>query len=401
MFPLLTPKTNIDFLRCKMMQNYQDIFYNLTPPELVLLAVFGVLFLIRLLYLFLFIGRVLFRKKRKNTTPEKNPLSLMMTVRNEEENLKNNLPKILSLPDDFELVVVDDFSQDNSYLIIGLLKDRYKRLTISALNQETKYSTKLAQNIALKAANYAWVIPIPVSILQYAQQWLETISGAIKNEKNVIISYSGVTAAKGFFNRLYRIENYYSYIRSTGFILNGIPFVYSDENVAFKKEKYFEIGGYGKKATEPYANLELIINSFIRKKTTTVFFNTDSSIKKSEQIKRSEYFELLKKSIRIEKHLSNYKRLALVFEEIVELLYIPTAIIVIVLFPELCIVFAGMLGFNFIAYLLIIKITQNRLNERKIFISSLVYGFIMPYFKLFYKLHFNRRSKKNRWRNKV
>jgi hypothetical protein len=60
-----------------------------------------------------------------------------------------------------------------------------------------------------------------------------------------------------------------------------------------------------------------------------------------------------------------------------------------------------LVGIKFIAHLFIIKITQNRLNERKIFISSLVYDLLIPYFKYFYRWYFNYRSRKNKWRSKV
>ena len=384
-----------------MIQNFQNFYTDLTLTKLVLLSAFGVLFLVRLLYLYIFTGRVLFRKKAKNIETDGNPISLILTVRNEEDNLKNNLPKILSLDNvDFEMVVVDDFSQDNSYLVLGLLRDRYKRLTISTLNQETKYSVKLAQNIAIKASKNQWVLNVPVSLAEVDDEWLNSFSQVIVDDKNVVIGYSTVAKNKGFFNLLIRIENYFSYIKSAGYILNRIPFVYSEENIAFKKEKYFEIGGYGQKVTEHYANLELVINSFIKKKNTTVLFNKESLIRKTEIVKRADYFEILKKNIRIESNLSPTKRVILFLDELAKLLFLPTAALVIVLLPELWIVFASLLGFIFASYLFIIKITQNRLNERKIFIPSLVYSFLMPYYKILYRWYFKRRSK-NRWKNRA
>ncbi len=385
-----------------MIQNYLNIFNGLSLNEKVLLYVFAFLFVLRFVYLFLFTGRVLFRRKSKVEQKKTNPLSLILTVRNEEEQLKQNIPKILSLEDvDFEMVIVDDFSQDNSYLVLGLLKDRYKRLTISMLNQETRFSTKLAINLAIKATKNNWVLGFPVSLSDVKADWLDEISGEMAENKNVIVAYSNVTTSKGFYNTLFRIEKYFQYTKSTAYILNGIPFVYTDENVAFRKEKYFELKGYRQKINEPYANLELLINTFIRKNTTSVLFNKESSIQKSEQIKKETYSDLVKKSIRIEKHLPFSKRLILGINELSSLVFIPLALFVIVLFPDLLIVVSGLLFIKIIAHLFIIKTLQNRLNERKIFIPSLVYEIIAPYLKLFFRWHFNRRSKKNRWKNKV
>jgi len=353
-----------------MIETIQNIFNGLTYFDWILLAIFIVIFFIRFVYLFLFTGRILFRKKIKIDDCVALPFSLILTVRNQEGNLKNNLPKILSNElVDFEVVVVDDYSQDDSFLVLGLLKERYKRLKISMLNQETRFSTKLAQNIALKAAQFDWVLTTPITMIDINSRWLSTISKEFVDEKNVVLAYSNVENSKGFFNHLFRIENYCQYQKSVGFILNRIPFVYSDENVAFQKHIYFEMGGYGKKITEPFANLELLINSFIRKKSTTILFNKESSIRKKETINRGDYFELLKKNIRIEKHLSFSKRIVLAFEEFTRLGFLPIAIVVIILLPGFLPVVAGLLGAKFLAYIVIIKISQNRLNERKIFVT--------------------------------
>lgn len=385
-----------------MIKNFQNIFNELTLIDVVLLEVFGLLFLFRLLYLYLFTGRVLFQKKVDSSVAETKPLSLIVAVRNEEENLKNNFPRVLSIKDiDFEIVAVDDYSQDYSYLVLGLLKERYNRLKISILNQETRHSIKLAQNIALKAVGNDWVLPFPVSMTDVPDNWLTIFSKSINDNKTVVVAYSNVVPSKGLFNQLYRIENYLQYSKSVGYIFNRVPFVYSEENVAFQKKKYFEIGGFNQKIMEQFANLELVINVFIRKNTTTVLFEKESVVRKSVLVKREDYIELLKKSIRIEKHLTFTKRVVLTFDELTKLLFIPVAIIAIVTHLVFWPIFVGLLGFQFISYLLIIKITQNHLNERKIFIPCLLYDLIMPYFKLFYKWYFNRRITKSRWRSKI
>ena len=384
-----------------MSQTLQKIFEGLTTFDLLLLASFTVLYLFRFMYLVLFTGRILFQKKKISNEVESKPFSLIMTIRNQENNLKNNLPKILSVEKpDFEVVVVDDYSQDNSFLVLGLLKEKYKRLKISILNQETRFSMKLAQNIALKAARFDWVITTPITMSNVNPEWLPTMSKLLVDEKKFVLAYSSYEYSKGFFNHLSRIENYFQYQKSVGFILNRMAFVYNEENVAFQKNIYFEKGGYGYKKTEPFANLELFVNLYIRKKTTLILFNKAASIQKRERMNGADFMDLLKKSIRIEKHLSFSKKALLAFEEITKLLFLPGAVVVIVLYPELWALFVGLLGTKILAHLVIIKILQNRLNERKIFISSLVYDFVMPYFKLFHRWYFDRQSKKNRWRSK-
>ena len=379
------------------------ILHKLTELQGVNLALaltFAVLFIVRLVYLFLFTGRILFRKKIEQTSAS--PISLFYTVRNEGVRLKNNLAPVLSINNcDFEVIVVNNFSQDNSFEVLGMLRGRSDRLKISTLYQETRFSTKMAQNLALKAAENDWVLAVPISYENATPEWISGISNKLDNNKTVTINYCSANNSNGFVNRMYRIENFLSFTKSVSYILNNLPFVYNEENVAFQKKKYFEIGGHGLKINEQYANLELLINHFIRKKDTTIVFKSETAIKKTEDLVWNDYLEILKKSLRIEKHLTSSKKAVLAFDEFTKMLLPPVTVITFILLFELWPLLAGLLFIMFAARLFIIKIAQNRLNERKIFIPSLVYDLIVPYFKLFYRWYFNNRRQKQKWKVKV
>ncbi len=383
-----------------MVQTLYNSLTDLHGFNLVLAVSFAVLFIVRLAYLFLVTGRILFQKKEK--PPTATPLSLIYTVRNEEARLRNNLAPVLSITEaDFEVIVVDDFSQDDSFQVLGMLKGRSDRLKVSTLHQETRFSTKMAQNLALKASKYDWVMAVPISYENATPEWISGISNALNENDTVVLGYCSAQNSGGFVNRMYRIENFMSFTKSVGYILNNVPFVYSEENVAFQKKNYFEIGGHAHSISEQYANLELLINFFIRKKTTSILFRSDTAIKKTEDFIWNDYLDILKKSLRIEKHLSASKRAVLAFDEFTKLVYLPIAILTIVLLVELWPIFAGLLFVMFTARLFIIKIALNRLNESKIFIPSLLYDLVVPYFKLFYRWYFNNRSQKQKWKVKV
>ncbi|MBK6282094.1 MAG: hypothetical protein IPF54_04970 [Draconibacterium sp.] len=76
-------------------------------------------------------------------------------------------------------------------------------------------------------------------------------------------------------------------------------------------------------------------------------------------------------------------------------------ILTIVLLFDIWPILAGLLFIMFTARLFIIKIALNRLNESKIFIPSLVYDLVVPYFKLFYRWYFNNSRQKQKWKVKV
>ncbi len=383
-----------------MIQEFQNVFVNLSSAQWTVLVAFLVIFSIRFVYLFMFTARVAFKKKKARNGNGIEPIALILTVRNAEENIQKNLPSILQIEDlDFEVVAIDDFSQDNTLSVLGLLKQRFPRLKISTLSQETRFSVKMAQNIAFKLAAHNWVLCVPIALSEVNEAWLHCFADCTGiSQTNVVLGYSTVSPQNGFFNLLYRIEIFFQQIQSVGYILNGIPFVCNEENVAFKKEKYYELGGYAKNLKEPYANLELIINTFIKRKNTLINFNADSVIRKNTKIDGSVYLDLLKKSARIENYLSFGKKQALLFDELTKLLFLPLLLACLVFCFALWPLISILVGIFILAQVLIIKIVLNRLNERKIFIPSLVYGLIMPYYKLFFRWHFSKTSRKHQWR---
>ncbi len=392
-------KFYVSFYIFWMQQFFHISFSGINAFDVLLLTIFGVLLFSRILYLWLVVGRIAFRNNNHSDVKNGEPISLLLTFRNEEKNLQQYLPEILKIKNvDFEVVAVDDFSQDNSLSVLGVMKEENGKLRVSSLNQETRFSEKLAQNIALKAARNNWVMTIPVSLVVGETNWLKNVSGRLIQGNDVVLNYSNVLHTGRFYNRLFRIELFLQQLKSAGFTICGLPFTYTEENVAFRKEKYFEGGSYSHKLKEPFANLELLINAFIRKNKTEVCFQQETAIQKNEQIERSDYFGLLKKSFRIEKYLPASKRWILLFDEWTRLLFIPFLILVIVFVSELWLFMFMVIVVKIVLHLFIIKRIVNHLNERKIFLSSLMYDLIVPYYKVFYRWHFNRRSRKQRWR---
>ena len=383
-----------------MIDSYFDYLNGLTTFNLVILLVFSGLYLIRFISRWLSMGRLILLKSTNNNQSSKVPVSLISSVRNEEENVKTNFSKLLSIQNaNFELVVVDDYSQDNTYVELGRLKERFKNLVVSSLSQETRNSYKLGLNIALKAAKNDWVLLIPAGINTFSSEWLKTITNILHDDKTVILNYSNVEKQKGFFNHLYRIEKFLLQMKSFSYALNLLPFVYFEENIVFKREKYFEGGGFTGNINEPYANLELVINKFINRNSFLINLNKESAFFETSVITKKEYFDLIKKSFRIKTHLTAFKRFILSLGDIIRLVYLPFLILVFLIHPGLWLVLSVLIFIRILNDVFIMKIMLNRLNERKIFISSLIYELVVPYVKFVYWLYFRRQSRNLKWRS--
>lgn len=380
--------------------NLSDLVENVKTGEILFLGIFLLVFLIKLIYDFTFTGRIIYYKYKKiPATSSFENLSLIFTVRNEGSRMKENLPGIISAISGMdEVVAVDDFSQDQTFTVLGILREQFPNLKISTLNQESRHSVKVSQNIALKAASYEWVIVLSPLVNELPEKWLNLFRDCLTGSKNMIIGYTNVNPGKGFYNHLYRIERFFQQVKSFSYILNGIGFIVSEENIAFRKSIYFNAGGFGKKINEAYANLELILNDLIRKKNTVLLSDPDAAIRITEKIRHGDYRELLVKYRRIKSYLSFWKRAALNADDFLRIFWPLVAIAAFVYFGPLRFYIAGLIFLKIVVRSMIIKTLQKKLNERKIFLSSLIYDGIMPFTSLFTRNRAFLREKKRRWR---
>jgi poly-beta-1,6-N-acetyl-D-glucosamine synthase len=120
----------------------------------VLLSVFGTSFLIQLFYWLYFYLAPIF-KKSSDKINGNDPVSVIICARNEADNLRKFLPSVLEQDyPSYEVIVVNDCSEDSSYDVLGELLIRYPHLKVSSINKDPKFThnKKFAQFIGIKAA---------------------------------------------------------------------------------------------------------------------------------------------------------------------------------------------------------------------------------------------------------
>ena len=108
--------------------------FTFNTAELILLSAAGILFIIQLIYYFGLYNRIHVRNKtvRKEETHfsrELPPLSVILCARNEADNLRKILPAILEQDyPQFEVIVINDASTDETEDVLGYMEEKYPHL---------------------------------------------------------------------------------------------------------------------------------------------------------------------------------------------------------------------------------------------------------------------------------
>lgn len=368
-------------------------FFHRTAIEWIVPGVFFGAVLLELFFLLVFYLRLMFLKKSSERVL-KNPISICLSVRNEEERIGRILGQLMEQQyEDFEVVVVDDFSEDCTLQKIAQLAKKYPRIKFTSISQETLFSEKISINLALKAVSFDRVVFVRPDSCQIDSQFLKKINDNTDGS-NLLISYTNFSRERKFYNKFCRMERFLSFLSSAAYSRFGLVVFYEEANVLFMKDIYFESMGFRGKMNNHFANLELVFNA-VCKKGIKISIDQETFIRENTQVQKRDFTELMKKKIRLKQDLGFGKRLILLLEDLSKILFMGSFIWLLAVKPNnwLFVVLPALL--IFILHFFIVKTMAARLKEEKIFISSFMYVFVRPVVNLFHATKIYIHDKRN------
>ena len=125
----------------------------------ILFIIFIISIIIQLFYVLYFFVRFAVYKPSETTFNQ--PISIIVCSKNEAENIAVFLPKILEQNySDFEVVLVDDQSKDNTKYVLKELIQKYSNLKIVKIEQHVKHRVgkKFALTLGIKAAKHEYLL---------------------------------------------------------------------------------------------------------------------------------------------------------------------------------------------------------------------------------------------------
>ena len=353
-------------------------------------------FIIALSIQFGFYFKLVFLKEPKENIQEK-PVSILLSVRNEEGRIEKLLLRLLEQQyQDYEVIVVDNFSEDNTLMIIGALSNKYPRLKFSALSQELRFSEKMTVNLALKAAHNDWTIFLSPEAEEISSDFLKKINNEITGEQIIALNYVNYTPQKDFYNTWCRVERFYSFLTSAAYSLSGIILFFQQNNVLFRKQIYFESAGFKGRMNEDFANMELLFNNG-KKNKVVVSVAPETNLRENVSLEKADFKELVQKRIQIKKNFSIIKRMILGLEDFAAILLLTGFVWLLITEIQYWFIFSIPVILSLGFHLFIVKSLQNRLNEKKIFLSSLIYLFVRPVISGYHRVALAIYMQRNKW----
>jgi len=350
-------------------------------------------------YFYYYLAIILYKHPEVN--PSKKPVSVIICARNESVNLTEFLPSVLKQDyPDYEVIVVNDCSEDNSYDILGDFLQQYPHLKISNVHKDSKFThnKKFAQFIGIKAAKNDLLLFTDADCHPESDKWLETIVSRFEDHIDFVIGYGGYFKRKGLLNRYIRYDSMTIAVQYFGMAIRGVPYMGVGRNLAYRRSLFFNKKGFGSHNHVLSGDDDLFVNSNADKNNTVVEFRKETHTRSVPAASVNEWVKQKKRHMITARYYKSGDKFRLFMEPFTRVLFYVSLIILlynIFLWQYVLIIF----GLRLIIQTIITTLAQKKLNEPGIKVFSLFFDIFSPVINgAIYFSNIFTRPGKNKWK---
>jgi biofilm PGA synthesis N-glycosyltransferase PgaC len=350
-----------------------------------------------LFYSFLFcfvvqLGFLLIQQRRlafyKLPDPEFNdvntPVSVIISARNEADNLIKYLPAILEQDyPQFEVVVVNDCSVDNSHHILKDLSANYPHLKMVTVIEHPRFKTgkKFALTMGIKAAAYEHLLFTDADCEPASANWIARMAANFNGGVEIVLGYSPYIKESGFINAFTRYETLKTGINYLSAALGHNAYMGIGRNLAYTKSLFFRCKGFASHLHILAGDDDLFVNRNATPTNTVIEIHPDSFTYTEAKKSISSYFRQKKRHMGVGKLYKNKHRRMLSLDAITGLLfYITLGLCLYYVKPPLLFVVAA-------AYLvrLLVQVIIYHKSSKKLTGSGLIW--FLPFYDLLHNIY--------------
>lgn len=245
---------------------------------IILFCFFCLSIVILLWYYLYYFYRIAFYEEQDSTSAL-HPITIIVCVRNEDHNLPEFLPLILTQEyKEFEVIVVDDCSWDNTPHLLRDFEEKYSHLKVITIKADANHShgKKFALMVGIKGAKYDHLLLTDGDCRPTSNKWLHTMVRKFTVEKEIVLGYSKYEKMNSFLNKLIRFDAFHIGMQYLSFALAGTPYMGIGRNLAYKKSLFFNNKGFSTHYHIESGDDDLFINEVANDKNTTIEISEES-----------------------------------------------------------------------------------------------------------------------------
>lgn len=222
------------------------------------------------------------KKVTRITTPPRDEyfVSVIIPFRNEEKNILKNLESIKAqiFPlENYEVIYVNDNSEDNSYNLLTKNKNRYN---IKAISVPSGFSPNAHKKRALRYGienSKGHIIVTTDADCTHHPMWLQTLVSMFNDKVGFVSAPVVFEAGEDTFSQLQQLEFAGLVLVGAGLIGAGSPTICNAANIAFSKKAFISVNGFKDNMDLSSGDDEFLMQKIASKKEKLVKFCFDEN----------------------------------------------------------------------------------------------------------------------------
>ena len=204
------------------------------------------------------------------------PISVVICARNEAANLRQHLPTILTQEyPDFEVVVVNDASTDDTEGVLTNFQKTYTNLRVISVAEKTLAGKKGALALGIEATKNDWLLLTDADCYPLSTKWISGMTSALISKKiQIVFGYAPYERCdNSFLNKLIRFETLWTATQYLSFALIKQPYMGVGRNLLYEKKLYVKANGFASHSDIPSGDDDLFVNQVVTQKNFSLFLH--------------------------------------------------------------------------------------------------------------------------------
>lgn len=368
------------------------------PVILALLTVFLIATLIQLIYIWVLNSRLAFSRKVAGKAVT-HAVSVVICAKDEYYNLKENLPIILHQDHpEFEVIVVDDASADETRFLLEDMEKEYANLSPVYINSDLNFfkGKKFPLSIGIRSAKHEYVLLIDADCRPASRNWLKMMQSHFSDEKKIVLGYGAYLTKPNLLHTFVRYDTVITAMHYLGWARAGIPYMGVGRNLGYDKDLFYQQGGFISHYTISSGDDDLFINRVATAKNTAIEIDPDAFTLSRPPGSFHSWMRQKRRHLSTGIHYRTRHKIALGTEAIANFLHYGLFVTLLVM-QAASIIVIPVFVVRLLSQMIVLKKTMMRLQEKDLLVFSPLLEVFFILFNPVLALS-NRFLKKSKWK---
>lgn len=199
---------------------------------------------VQIVYFFAIFIRLFFSAKTELIKGEKPFVTIVVCAKNEANHLRKNILFLLNQEYAtsnghklFEVLVIDDFSTDETALVLQEIQEKYAHLKVALTDVSfAEYKGKKGALLtAKKIAKGNILLLTDADCYPASPYWIKEMVADYKTEQ-IVAGYGAYAYQMGLLNAFIRWETLHTFVQYAAFAKASMPYMFVGRNVLYEKE---------------------------------------------------------------------------------------------------------------------------------------------------------------------